>query len=369
MKKIIMMFALMMGIAVSAVAQTAIVDNGTVKDNWYVGGGVGTNVWNGATSWTLFNAKSNVNDGKTNSWWRTQPMHANVYVGKMVTPYVGGEFDYTAVFNIRGANPFLDSHNLTGNVVLNLTNIITGYNGKRRFLDVELLGGVGWWHNYANGLTDGTGVDHNALSVRGAVRTNFNVAKNLAITVTPEYVWLPKNVGVGNTDITKQFVNISVGVKYRIPTKRGNFQLRKLYNQSEVNALNTTIATLTKQNTDLTKANADLAETINKLVANGEKVIVQTNIQSVGVVLFEKGQANVNDDYIANVVKILKDSNGTIVLTGTTSPEGGEDVNKVLGTNRANAVKNALVASGIDESRIVIKDGYANKRSVIITLE
>ena len=45
MKKFIMMFALIMGVAVSAVAQTAIVDDGTVKDNWYVGGGVGTNVW------------------------------------------------------------------------------------------------------------------------------------------------------------------------------------------------------------------------------------------------------------------------------------------------------------------------------------
>ena len=74
MKKIIMMLALVMGIAVSANAQTAIVDNGTAKDNWYVGVGVGTNVWNDVNSWTLFNTKSS---NGNNSWWRTQPVHAN----------------------------------------------------------------------------------------------------------------------------------------------------------------------------------------------------------------------------------------------------------------------------------------------------
>lgn len=65
------MFALIMSMVVSANANTTIVDNGTIKDNWYIGVGVGTNVWNDVNSWALFNAKSIVNDGKTNSWWRT----------------------------------------------------------------------------------------------------------------------------------------------------------------------------------------------------------------------------------------------------------------------------------------------------------
>ena len=359
MKKFIFMLTLLMGITVSANAQTAIVDNGTAKDNWYVGVGVGTNVWNDATSWTLFNTKSNVVDGKTNSWWRTQPFYANVTIGKMMTPYVGAEVDYALGLNFRGQSKFVDGHNLTGNAVVNLTNVVMGYNGKRRAFEIELLGGVGWVHNFREGI------DPDFMSVRGAIRGNVNVGKNFAITITPEYIWTPKNVG--DAVVSKQGVNLSVGLKYRIPSKRGNFPLRKLYNQSEIDALNTTIKTLQSTNDNLAKANAELSAAIKELIAKGNKVVIHTD--NVNTVFFEQGKSDVDNTDIASIVKALKDSNGSIVLTGTTSPEGNEKLNKALGVSRANAVKKALVANGIDAERIVIKNDYDNQRSVVITIE
>lgn len=354
-----MMFALIMGFTVCANAQTSLVDNGTIKDNWYIGGGIGTNVWNDGTSWTLFNAKSYVEDGKTNSWWRTQPLHVNVTVGKMFNPYLGAEIDYAMAFNLRGQSKFLDAHNLTGNVVVNLNNVIGGYHGARRFFEAELLAGAGWMHNF----NDNT--DFNALTIRGAVRCNFNVSKTIAVTLTPEYIWTPKNVGNCTTPL--QGVNISVGVKWNIPTKRGGFPLKELRRQSEIDSLTSQINTLQKTNADLAKANADLAATVKKLVEDGNKVTVKT--QNVGTVSFAKGKSDVDADKIADVVKSLKETNGTITLTGTTSPEGSESYNKKLAVDRATAVKDALVAGGVDSDRISIKNDYDNQRSVIISVK
>lgn len=349
-----------MGIAVSANAQTALVDNGTAKDNWYVGVGVGTNVWNDVNSWTLFNTKSS---NGNNSWWRTQPVHANVTVGKMINPYVGAEVDYSGVFNLENSKTFLDAHNLTGNVVFNVSNLLAGYHGHRRCFELELLGGAGWVHEfdseYANGSTGG-----NALSVRGALRGNVNVSKNVAITVTPEYLWLPKQFTMRGEF---QGVNLSVGVKYRIPTNRGNFPLKQLRNQSELDALNATIQSLQNANAELTRVNAGLEATIKQLLAEGNKVSVET--QSLGSYYFDKGKYDVDVNKVAGLVKALKDTNGSIVLTGTTSPEGSESFNKTLAEKRAKAVKDALVANGIDASRIKVKNNYEAQRSVVILVE
>ena len=355
-----MMFALVMGFAVSATAQTALVDNGTTKDNWYVGVGVGTNVWNDVNSWTLFNTNSS---NGNNSWWRTQPVHANVTVGKMITPYVGAEVDYSGVFNLENSKTFLDAHNLTGNVVFNVTNLLADYHGHRRCFELELIGGAGWVHEfdaeYANGSTGG-----NALSVRGALRGNVNVSKNVAVTVTPEYLWLPKQFTMSGEF---QGVNLSVGVKYRIPTTRGNFSLKQLRNQSELDALNATIQSLQNANAELTRVNAGLEATIKQLLAEGNKVSVET--QSLGSYYFDKGKYDVDVNKVAGLVKALKDTNGSIVLTGTTSPEGSESFNKTLAEKRAKAVKDALVANGIDASRIKVKNNYEAQRSVVILVE
>ena len=354
-----MMFALIMGMAVSANAQTAIVDNGTAKDNWYIGGGVGTNVWNNVTSWALFN--SNCVEGD-HSWWRTQPLYFDVYGGKMFNPYIGAEVDYAAAFNLSHSGTLLDAHNLTGNVVLNASNIVCGYKGTRRMFEVEVLGGIGWLHTFDSEYGDAT--TDNAISVKGAVRADINLSKSFAITITPEYIWIPGDFTASDAF---QGVNLYVGVKYRIPSKRGNFPKLALRSQAEIDNLNSEINNLKSKNENLAKANTNLTEIIKTLTEENGKAKIE--VREVGTVYFEKGKYDVDSEKVADVVKALNETSGTITLTGNTSPEGREAYNKQLAINRANAVKDALVESGIDEGRIKINDAYEAQRSVVIIVE
>lgn len=365
MKKIIFILTLMMSLTLTVNAQSSLVDNGGVKDNWYIGGTVGTNVWNDVNSWTMFNTKSVVSDGKTNSWWRTQPLNISVLGGKMFNPYMGFEVDYRTVYNLRGETPFLDAHNLTANVVVNLTNTVYGYIGARKMFELELLGGAGWVHNFSKTLVDGTPTPRNAMSVRGAVRGNLNLNNNWAVTVTPEYIWIPRNVGTAMN--AKQGVNVSVGVKYRFNSLRGHFPNRKLYDQAEIDDLNEIINGLKIVNKKLTNTNADLVATIKDLIAKGEKVIVKT--EKLDMVFFEQGKSEVNYENVKHIIDALKEHSGSITLVGNTSPEGSEYVNDTLAKARAEQVKQMLVKHGIDESRVNISNNYEDKRCVLILVE
>lgn len=351
MKKFILMFALIMGMVVSANANSTLVDNGTFKDNWYVGLGGGSNVWNDADSWILFKSYSKAHNGKENTWSSKRPFHVNILIGKMINPYLGVEADYKMIYN-------LDAHHLTGNVVFNLNNIINGYDGKKDFFEVELLGGLGWYHNFSKD-------DKNAVGVRGALRANFNLTQHFAITLTPEYLWFHKKFLDDNK--SKQFVNWNVGVKWTIPTKRGGFPLKELRDQDEIDGLNAKINQLAETVNSQAKSIEDLTETIKNLTENASKV--KATAKTIPSVTFEKGKSDVDATKVTEIVKALKDADGSIVLTGTTSPEGKEKFNKKLALSRAEAVKKALVGSGIDESRITIKNDYESQRAVTISVK
>ena len=359
MKKFIFMITLLMGMVFSVNAQSTLVDNGTIKDNWYVGVGVGTNVWNDVNSWTLFNAKTSSVGGKNNSWWRTQPLNVNVTVGKMFNPYLGAEIDYAMIFNLHNQWKFMDAHNLTANAVLNLSNIIGGYNGVRRAVEFEFIGGAGWYHNF------NYGVDMNGMTVRGAIRTNINIGKSMALTITPEYIWVYKKFVGNNTSV--QGVNLSVGLKYRIPSSRSGFPKKELRNYALEKELNDKINSLNETVSTQAKSIADLSETVKILSEKSTKdSTVTTSIPSIA---FKKGSSVLDASQVAAVANILKTTNGKITLVGNTSPEGTEAFNKKLASARAEAVKKALVDEGVDASRITIANDYANQRSVTIGTE
>lgn len=202
-----------------AFASAQVVETGSMKDNWYISGNVGTTIWDNHRSW------AEPND-----------VLVNIAIGKEVTPIFGLELDMMAGMN-QGNKTFFDSHNLTANVTTNLTNLICGYNGDRRLFEPILIVGAGWYHTY--------GDVYNNVSARGAVRCNFNISNRWALNVTPEYMLLPKT-----SPLNHEF-NVYIGATYRFKSSKGDFPIMKLYSDAEVESLNASINELRAKNEEL----------------------------------------------------------------------------------------------------------------------
>lgn len=348
MKKIILMFALIMGFAVNTMAQKEIVDNGTAKDNWFVTTSVGTHMWGDTENWGQFFRMKNL---------EYTPILVEVGVGKMFTPFVGAEINYGMMF-VKNNGKFLDAHNLTANAVFNLSNILCGYNGHARKVEFDGIVGTGWVHVLGGGDTiplrgsDLKGSDN--ISLRGAIRMNWNAWKNVAITVTPEVTWLP------NVDKSFQS-NILLGVRWNIPSKRGGFPMKKLFDQKQIDDLN---ATINKLNGDIKSQRKQIDDLMLQISQTSKDNKVITTTHSVA---FEKGKYEVGD--LSAVAEELVASPNDIVITATTSPEGSETFNKELAFKRANAVKDALVKLGVNANRITVNCDYAAQRSASIILK
>ena len=166
MKKLLLMFALIMGV-VSANAQIAI-EKSNALDNISLG------VTAGVTTPLDFNSVFPLNTV------------VGLKAQKDFTPVIGVQIEGLAIFNDNHFGDLKTAFKATNvglNGVINLSNAFWGYKGSPRTFEVSAVGGIGWLHEFDskdNSLTAKTGLD---------LAFNLGKAKAVSIVVSPGVYW------------------------------------------------------------------------------------------------------------------------------------------------------------------------------------
>ena len=391
MKKI---FSLLIALAMTvmlASAQTKTVEHAGFFENTYV------TVSGGVVSNTQF-----TNMDKSN-WYKIGGV-ADLEVGKYVTPVIGFSVDGLALLNTTTSYTLVDESAVLGNVKLNFSNWLLGYQGKPYLLDVVGVLGHGWGHDYVAGsygqyrssdapvIVDGASsevigknavtTDKNYTVYRAGAEFNFNLgdAKAWQINVKPGVLWMHKLAG---NNVSTPFLTsgrdarayVTLGATYKFGGKKTghNFRLCPYsVTQKDYDALK-------KQYNDLANREPEVREVVKTVTETKEVMKTETRVL-VGstVITFDIGSAalsTVERQKVGLFAESLDDDTLVQIVGSADSGTGSETRNFALAQNRANVVKNVLVNDyGVNPDRIAVNtklDATANvetSRSAILTL-
>ncbi len=348
-----------MMVAVALIASSAItvqaqgLVGAKMTDNWSIGvnGGVVTPLSN-------------------NPFWKSMRANMGLEVAKQLTPIVGVGVEGMWGVNTSDSKTIFDHSNVSVIGKVNLMNLFGGYKGTPRLFEIETVTGAGWLHGY------GAGNVFNSLSTKAGLNFNFNLgeAKAWTIAFKPAVVWdMNGNPSRTQFNVNNAVLQLNAGVVYHFKgsNNKHHFSYAKLYNQNEIDNLNSDINNLRTQLTNCNEVVAVAENTIDDL--NGQIAKLQSELDEClnrapivetvstktmeSVVTFNQGQTSVSSSQIPNVERIatyLKNNKGSkVVIKGYASPEGSAEVNARVAKARAEAVKNMLVQKyKISASRI-----------------
>ena len=246
--------------------------------------------------------------------------------------------DLTPVFglNVEGLTSFRDNHygnastvvksiNTGLNGVVNLSNLLCGYNGTPRKFEVSTETGIGWLHSW-------TGHSNYLTSKTGAV-LSFNLGKEKAhsVIINPAVYWNLSKGGEIQFNKNHAQLGLLVGYVYHFKTSNGTHSF-KAYN---IGAMNDEINNL----------KAELAKKPTEIVKEVVKTEVVTNTIGNTVVFFAQNSSELTGTAMAELSKIPSGSKVSII--GSASPEGSAEYNQKLSEKRAEVVSKFLTSNGI----------------------
>ena len=333
------MFVAIMMVITATAQQTNFVGSSKFTDNWSLGitSGVQTNL---------------------NSWNTPQGAVIGIELDKQITPLVGFTFGLNTGINNR-MNWFKNGSHLHNGVLIdqmagivdvrfNAMNAFLGYKGKPRAFEVEGLVGVGYGHGFA---TESSRLPKSgAILGKTGVNFNFNVDKAKAWTLTfrPSVIW--NTSGSNKFDSKFAVAQFTAGAVYHFINSN-----KKHYSELPIPLI---------VEKEVKPEKEKIVERVIEKKVVVEKIVARAANYYISV-SFEQGSSVITSD-VAPLAAEINKTTDTYKISGFTSPEGSESVNKELGLARAKALKDALVKAGVDEKRLEIDNSYESLRTAVI---
>ena len=286
----------------------------------------------------------------------------------------------TGVYGNRGVRTAFDHSNVSLLGGLNLMNAFGGYKGEPRLFEIEAIGGIGWGHTYGTYAVDGS--DYNFMTTKFGLNLNFNVGalKAWTIALKPAIVYDIEGRGAARNNVifssNRANVELTAGVAYHFRTSNGEhyFTYADLYDQMEVDALNSRINSLRSQlsgkDDELAAANArvdalenELEEWRNRQPVEVVKTVTETKTSSSleSIVTFRQGRTSIDASQYPNVERVAtylnNHRNAVVVIKGYASPEGSAELNERIANQRAQAVKDMLMKKYRIDARRITAEG------------
>lgn len=324
-------------------------------DNTFVavsGGGITTNLT--TTHRTFFwNGVKDITKG-------VRPVAA-VEIGKYVTPVVGFSFEGQALFNTTGSKTIVDQSNVIANLKINLSNLIGGYPGQPRFVEVVAVPGLGWGHDYGNIF-----YDRNYLTYNVGAEVNFNIADHWQINLKPAAVWNNYN-NMLRFDRRNLQARVLVGMTYKF----SNFEMCPYsVTAAEYNTLQNKVKELQDA---LAKKPTEVEKEVTKEVIV-EKV-KETYKTTPLIITFKLGSAKLSEVEKTKIERfaeqIGQDAKVKVIGSADTAT-GTERINNKLSQARAEIVEKTLKEAGVKdvatETKLDIDKVASMSRSAVVLL-
>lgn len=356
MKKIITLIAALFMFIGIAAAQS--VEHGKLFHNTYVGidGGIITPMI----------------PSQGTSYFSTIAPTAGIEFGKNITPVIGLSLEGQAYPLFTDNKLNINKTNVVGNLKINLSNWIGGYKGQPRLVEVVLVPGIGWMHDY-----NVSPRDPNYITYNTGCEVNFNLGKNRAwqINVNPTVVW-NKYDGTGMGFYGKDAdMRLTAGLTYKFGYR--NLEGERTHNFTVCNN-GVSIEEYEDIYNKYCEALNATPDTVTVVVE--KEVVVEVAAESTKpanmFVEFEKGSSVLSKFWVNTVSEIascISDKETAVVVGSADSSTGSKEINERLANERAEAVAKVLRENGVKNikvsSVIDIEKEPELSRCALITVE